>query len=337
MSFVEDIERAPWAHDLLLALRRIERATPGLPRIGDSAARHEDAVTLGQDPYLEFPASTLAAAQRDEAGRLRLTVKFLGLLGPQGALPLSTTEEAYGWLIERDDALARFLDLFNHRFLQLFYRAWADSRPIAQAERPAEDRFTAYAGAWIGLGSPSLRGLDSLPDSSKIAFAGLLAPAARSGSRLRNAASGLLGLSVEVEEFVGSFLEFEPADRSRLGRANARLGQDLLVGGSVFSVEDCIRLRIFADDLAAYERLLPGGSDCRGLTDLVFLYLGDELEWEVELALPASSVPPLRLGHSGRVGYTSWIGGAGPASEPYRRDARFRPAERASHQRGRAA
>ncbi len=30
-------------------------------------------------------------------GRLRVLVKFLGLLGPQGALPLATTEEAYSW------------------------------------------------------------------------------------------------------------------------------------------------------------------------------------------------------------------------------------------------
>lgn len=328
MSFAEDLQNAPWAHDLLATLRRIERGAPDKPRIGDSAARQGDAVTLGQDPYLAFPASNIAAAERDEDGRLRLVVKFLGLLGPQGALPLSTTDEAYGWLMERDDAFARFLDLFNNRFLQLFFRAWADARPIAQAERPGDDRFETYAGAVIGLGLPSLRERDSLPDSAKTAFAGLLGPSARSGSRLRNAVAGLLGVEVEVDEFVGAFLEFEPGDRSRLGGINARLGEDLLLGKSVFSVEDRFRLRLYAADLAEYERFLPGGRDCRPLADLVFLYLGDELDWDVELALPVACVSPVRLGVNGRVGYTSWIGRGGAAEDGYRRDARFQPAER---------
>lgn len=329
MSLADDLERAPFAHDLLLVLRRIERTTGGQPRIGDSAARREDVVTLGQNPYLDFPASTIAEASRDASGRLQLIVKFLGLLGPQGALPLSTTDEAYGWLIEHDDAFPRFLDVFNHRFLQLFYRAWADARPIAQAERPDEDRFAAYAGAWIGLGASGSQAARLSPVPGTIAYAGLLGPAARSGSRLRNALAGLLGVEAEVEEFVGSFLELEPDDHSHLGRRNVRLGQDMLLGRSVFSVEDRIRLCIYAADLPAYERLLPGGEDCRRLAKLVFFYLGDELEWEVELALPVACVRPLRLGQSGRLGYTTWIGSdAAPSGGAYRRDARFQPAER---------
>lgn len=329
MSFTDALQAEPWAHDLLATLRRIERSFPDKPRIGDSSARRDDVVTLGQDPYLQFPASNIAVASLDESGRLRLIVKFLGLLGPQGALPLSTTDEAHGWLLERDDALPRFLDVINNRFLQLFYRAWADSRPIAQAERPAADRFEAYVGAMVGLGSPIFRNLDSVPDSGKVAYAGLLAPAARSASRLRNALAGLLGVVVEVEEFVGAFLEFEPADRSRLGGANARLGRDLVLGTSVFTVEDRIRLRIFAADLAEYERLLPGGTSCRPLADLVFFYLGDELEWDVELALPVEAVVPVRLGQAGRLGYTSWMGrGPGKTGGHHRRDARFHPAER---------
>lgn len=328
MKLAEDLERAPFAHDLLLTLRRIERESTESPRIGDSATRREDAVTLGQDPYLDFPASTIGSASRDAAGRLRLIVKFLGMLGPQGPLPLAITDEAYSWLVERDDAFARFLDIFNHRFLQLFYRAWADARPIAQAERPIDDRFADYIGAFVGLGAQASGGPAAI-DAGRIAYAGLLAPAARSGSRLRNVIAGLLGVEVEVEEFVGSFLEFEATDRSHLGRQNTRIGEDLLLGRSVFSVEDRIRLRIHAADLQVYERLLPGGPECRPLAELVSFYLGDTFEWEVELGLPAESVEPVRLGQIGRLGYTSWIGsGATPDGAPFRRDARFQPAER---------
>ena len=330
MSFADQLLAEPWAHDLLATLRRVERSFPDRPRIGDSQSRRDDRVTLGQDPYLAFPASTIAAAERDPARGLRLRVCFLGLLGPQGALPLALTDETYNWLLEQDDALPRFLDVINHRFLQLFYRAWADARPIAQHEHPGADRFEGYVGAAVGLGSSAFRGLDAVPDADKIAFAGLLGPAARSGSRLRNALAGLFGIAVEVEEFVGTFLEFERSDRSQLGRANVGLGQDLLLGKSVFSVEDRIRLRIYAADLAEYEGLLPGGTRCRQLADFMLFYLGDELEWDVELALPIAAVEPLRLGTCGRLGYTSWVGsGVDLSGAAHRRDARFHPAERA--------
>lgn len=339
MTVAADLEREPFAHDFLATLRRIERSFPDQPRIGDSGSRREDYVALGEDPYLAFPASNIERADRDAQGRLRLIVKFLGLLGPQGALPLSTTDEAFGWRLARDDAFARFLDLLNHRFLQLFFRAWADARPIAQHDRPAEDRFVAYIGSAIGLGSPPFRNLDTMPDEGKLAFAGLLAPAAKSASRLRNAVAGLLQVEVEVEEFVGAFLAFEPGDRTRLGLAHARLGVDCLVGSSVYSVEDKIRLRIFTRDMAHYERFLPSGPDCEPLADLVFFYLGAELDWDLELALPVQAVEPVRLGRFGRLGYTTWMGRAAEGADErgYRRDARFHPADRLARSRGQAA
>jgi predicted component of type VI protein secretion system len=68
-----------------------------------------------------------ALARLDLAGaRPRLGVRFFGLTGPQGPMPLHFTE----YVRERarnhgDPTLARFLDLFHHRLLSLFYRAWA--------------------------------------------------------------------------------------------------------------------------------------------------------------------------------------------------------------------
>ena len=156
------------------------------------------------------------------------------MFGPQGALPLTTTEEAYGWLRDRDDAFPRFVDIFQGRFLQLFFRAWADAHPVTQNDRPEEDRFRTYIGAMIGIGAPAFRNADSIPDASKLEFAGLLAPRVKSASRLRAFLTRYLRTRVEIEEFVGAWLTLDRSDCTSLGAANSRLGVDCVAGASMY-------------------------------------------------------------------------------------------------------
>jgi type VI secretion system protein ImpH len=325
---IDEMKEEPWRFDFFSVMRKLERSYPDQPRISNSAALREEYVELGQDPYMEFPASNLAGAAIRENGKLRLLVKFLGLLGPQGALPLATTEESMEWVLMRDDAFPRFLDLFNNRFLQLFFRAWADARPIAQHDRPKDDRFVAYIGSMIGVGSPPYRDLDSVPDPGKLAFAGLIGPQAKSASRLKGFLSGLFDVDVEIEQFVGSWLTFEPSDRTGIGLTHSSLGANLLVGASIFSVQDKIRIRIYTRSLKQFERFLPDGDLCEPLADAVFFYLGDQLDWETELAIPAGETVPTQLGSFGRLGWTGWMSPNWASPEAYRCDTRFHPAER---------
>ena len=327
-TFLTEAIREPWRFDFFNMMRRLERTFVELPRIGESAAMREEYVTLGQDPFMDFPASNLSRVEPRDSGRIRVLAKFLGLLGPQGALPLATTEEAHTWWLARDDAFPRFLDLFNHRFLGLFYRAWADARPIVQRDRPESDRFITYIGAMIGVGSGPYRDLDSVPDAVKLSFSGLMSPQAKSASRLRALISGLFGVRAEVEQFVGNRLMIEPNDRSHLGAKNSVLGSDIVVGGAVYSIQDKVRVRIYTKNFADYTRFLPTGDRCAPLADAVFFYIGDQFEWEAELALPAGEAPPIRLGTSGQIGWTTWLSPNWTSTDPYRCDARFHPAER---------
>jgi type VI secretion system protein ImpH len=337
MSVIGEMTEEPWRFDFFAVMRRLERSYSDRPRIGDSASRRDEYVILGQDPYMEFPASNLSKFEELEPGRFRVLVKFLGLLGPQGALPLATTEEAMWWWLMRDDAFPRFLDLLNHRFLQLFFRAWADSRPIAQHDRPELDRFVAYVGSTIGLGSPIYRRLDSVPDPGKLAFAGLIAAQAKSASRLRNLIRGIFDVEAEIEEFVGLQLEVDESERTRIGSNNSRLGTDMMVGASVFSLQDKIRIRIYTDSMAQYLKYLPTGTLCQPLNDVVFFYLGEELDWDVELALPAGEVEPVKLASFGQLGWTSWMAPDwSKADQTYRCDARFHPASRMKRKREQA-
>jgi len=331
--FLRNLQAEPYRFDYFAVLRHLERRSKERPRISDSAARREEFVQLGQDPYMDFPASNLARVVHGDNKPLQIFVKFLGLLGPQGALPLAITEESYHYLLAQDDAFPRFLDLFNHRFLQLFFRAWADSRPIAQHDRPDIDRFVAYIGSAVGIGSQPYRGLDTVPDPVKLGFAGLLGAQAKCASRLARAICGMFGVFAEIDEFVGTRLVLEVAEWTILGAEYNVLGGDALLGRSVYSVQDKIRVRIFTRSLGQYIRFLPTGDLCEPLADLVFFYNGEQVDWDVELAIPAGAVEPIRIGRFGQLGWTTWMSPDWATTQATRRDARFHPAERMRHKR----
>jgi len=324
VSFFEELTREPWRFDLFAVLRRLERENAAKPKIGDAATLEDEFVEITQNPYLEFPASTLEGASREGNGRVRLIARFLGMFGPQGALPLTTTAETYTWLLERDDAFVRFVDIVQRRFLELFYRAWADARPIAQHDRPASDRFLAYIGSTIGVGTPSFKDADSLHPFAKMEFAGLIAAKAKSASRLSDFLCGLTGVKVELDEFVGSWLVMEPNERSRVGAAMSTLGADCMAGASQFSVSDKFRVRVYARDFEHYLSFLPGKPLAQEIGDAVFLTLGDEFDWDMELAIPAGEARPVRLGEGATLGWTSWMSpNWAKTDETIRADARF--------------
>ena len=324
MTFRAELVAEPWRFDLLAALRRFERENPGKPRIGDARKLADEFVTIGQNPYFEFPDSNVEAASIDPIGHVHLKARFLGMFGPQGALPLTTTEEAYGWLRERDDAFARFVDIFQRRFLALFFRAWSDAHPVTQNDRPDEDRFRAYIGSMIGIGAQAFRDADSISDFAKLPYAGLLAARVKTASRLRSFLSSLLKSRVEIEEFVGAWLKLDPSERTRLGEANSRLSVDCVSGASMYSVSDKFRVRVYVRNIEHFRQFLPGSPLAREIADAVFLNVGEEYDWDMELAIPAGEITPVRLGKSVQLGWTSWMApNWSKTDETIRKDARF--------------
>src|SRR6185369_7881895 len=125
---------------------------------------------LGQEPDMAFAPAPLASFEPGEKGRPgRLQVRLFGLLGPNGPLPLHFTEYARERLRHANDpTLSRFLDLFHHRLMTLFYRAWAQAQPHVSRDRPNDDRFAVYVGALFGLSQPTSRNRDTLPDLAKL-------------------------------------------------------------------------------------------------------------------------------------------------------------------------
>jgi type VI secretion system protein ImpH len=309
VGFLDALRREPWAFDFFQALRRFEALHPDKPRLGEALRPADEPIRLGQEASLGFaPASLSAFEPATDHVPARLLVRFLGLLGPNGPLPLHLTEYVRQRLRQGDTTFSRFLDLFHHRLLTLFFRAWAQGQPTVSLDRPRDDRFSQYMGASIGLGMPALRNRDSVLDFAKLHWAGLLARHVRNAEGLRAILCGYFHVPIHVEQFAGHWMLLPETERSRLGMRGCALGQDAVIGAQVYDRQHKIRVRAGPLSLAQYESFLPGGEQLRKLVDWIRFYLGFELAWDVQLVLERSEVPASRLGGSQRLGWSAWLG-----------------------------
>ena len=315
VALLQALTEAPYRYDFFQALRRLEAACPDKPRLGKGKRPADEPIRLGQTPSLQFAPSTLADFQIGEHGQpSRLAVYFFGLFGPNGPLPLHLTEFAHDRVYNHDDpTFSRFADLFHHRLLILFYRAWADTRPAVNHDRPEQDQFAEFLGATFGLGDPSLRNRDALPDLARLHYAGLLGGPTRHAEGLCAMLAEYFGVPVAIEQLVGHWLTLSEDSMTRLGDSpeTGALGLTTVIGSRVWDCQHKFRIVAGPLDYSDYRRLLPGGDSLERLVAMVRSYIDDGLNWDLQLILKKEDIPPLKLGESGQLGWTTWSA-AGP-------------------------
>ena len=323
--------------DFFQAVRLIERLIPAggdkdrrpSPVGGDEEPGRE-AVRFRAAQSSSFAASAIADLRarpgKDRGGkappRLEMIVSFLGLTGPSGVLPHHYTRLLIDRAREKDFMLQDFLDLFNHRVISLFFRAWEKYRfpPTYERSRVArqggEDPFTGGLYALAGLGTAGLRGVLDVADQSFLYYGGLLAGSRRPALSLGRLLSDYLGLPVIVLQFQGRWLSISREDRTMLsssaaGGANHRLGRTAVLGEEFWDVQSKFRLRVGPLTLEEYSSFLPSGDAFRPLCQLARFYAGAELDFDVQLALEAAETPELRLGSARpvepRLGWNTWL------------------------------
>jgi type VI secretion system protein ImpH len=310
LAFFAALSEAPYRHDFYQTLRRLECLYDTKPRWGHAQRPIDEPVRLGQDPDLSFAPAPLASFETGGTGRPpRLQVRLFGLLGPNGPLPLHITEYVRERLRHSSDpTLSRFLDLFHHRFLALFYRAWAQAQPHVNRDRPKEDRFAIYLGSFLGTGSEVFHHRDAVPDLAKLFHVGTLIRHTRNAEGLGSILQHFFRVPVQIEQFVGHWMALGPRERTYLGREGAVLGSSAVVGSQVWDRQHKFRVCLGPLTFADYESFLPGGTRIQKLVDWVRLYVNFEFEWDVRLVLERKEVPPARLGDGRRLGWTTWLG-----------------------------
>jgi type VI secretion system protein ImpH len=316
---LQRLEQSPGAFDFYAALRQIECTFAGKPRIGEAVRPADEPVRFGEQPSLAFEPAMLAGLQSGEEQRAPLLLlNFFGLLGANGPMPTHLTE----YIRDRqrnmsDPTLARFLDVFHHRMISLFYRAWAAAQPAVSLDRPGADRFSVYVSSLIGMGMASMQGRDAIPDIAKQHYAGRLAPHTRNAEGLAAVLADFFQAPVQVQQFVGHWMKL-PADgvcRLRSGPDAERLGVGTVLGTKVWSAQHKFRLVIGPLEMDQVRRLLPGQHGLQQLTAWVRQYAGLALEWDVKLVVSKDHLPGTRLGDNARLGWSSWLSSRAPTED----------------------
>lgn len=337
----DQLHDEPYGFDFFQAVRVLQRMAAEKARenagrqrypVGEDYAPKQEVVRFRALPSHSFASGSISEIRRpgkrssdqSQTAPPEMITAFMGLTGPNGVLPQHYTALVIERVREKDYALRDFLDLFNHRIISLFYRAWekyrfaiAYERAQATGAKAREDLFTRCLYCLLGLGTGSLRGRMEYDDEAFLYYAGHFAHYPRSAVSLELILSDYFEMPVEVKQFQGQWLYLSRDDQSSLPcpqwprGLNTQLGAGVVIGERVWDVESKFRLRFGPLGYRQFCRFVPSGDALRPLCQMVRSYVGPQFDFDVQPVLKAAEVPWCQLGGDGagaaRLGWNTWI------------------------------
>jgi type VI secretion system protein ImpH len=337
----EYLRKHPHDFDFFQAVRMLEHVArmrsesePEYDRrpVGRDESPRREVVRFRTPATHSFPAGEIASLEATGGnGQLDdhdsqpplMTVAFMGLTGPSGVLPRHYTQLMIDRARHKDYALQSFFDLFNHRVVSLFYRAWEKYRfpyayeRAARSEEPQqEDVFTRSLYSLVGFGFGTLRRRMEYADETILYYSGHFSHQPRNAIGLKLTVADYFGIATEVLQFHGQWLKIEPADQSRLPTrsslgGNNRLGENVVVGERVWSVESKFRIRLGPVNYQGFRQFTPTGQSLVVLCQLARTYVGSELDFDVQPILLASEIPQSKLDSRSKdpahLGWNTWL------------------------------
>jgi type VI secretion system protein ImpH len=337
-----------YSFDFFQAVRLLHRLDPGRVGVGLGGPPRSEIVRFRAHISLSFPPSSIHDLERPTSALPvpAMTQAFIGLTGPNGVLPRHYTELLFR--LKRDArgperyALRDWFDIFNHRIVSLFYRAWEKYRFYIPYERAGSkgletDPFTNCLYSLVGLEAKPLRNrlrvgtretiddevreivLAKVEDLGLLRFGGLLGHRPRCALSLEALLTDYFQLRAKIRQFQGQWLQLGTANRSSLNgeNGNNQLGITAVVGDRVWDAQSKFRVRLGPLRYDQFLGFLPDRSSVPErkaiflLAHLVRLYVEPTLDFDVQLILAAEEVPECQLVESGgfgaRMGWNTWI------------------------------
>ena len=305
------LERAP-GFSFFQAVRLLQGLFRDSPRVGRQGPVERERIRFKPTLDFCFAPSDIASIRETELEDgntgVEIMTTFLSLYGTASPLPTYFTERLFE---QEEDSLQRgFLDLFHHRLISLFYRAWEKYRFEAQFEDSGDDFYSLRLLDLVALDTERFPRDHHVGRQRFLGFSGLLTQIPHSAASLASALADYFEeIPVTVESFLGRWVEIPEGDRNRLGAENCSLGSSLSLGSRVYDLRCTFDVRMGPMGLADFMSLLPGSNRQLELREIVDVMNGDCLDYQVKLEIKKEEVPPLQLStETARLGWSTWLG-----------------------------
>jgi len=302
----------PYRFEFFQAVRVFERIFKNKKPVGGEALPAEEVIRFRSRIALDFPPSEVHEIREpaDDDGNVEMIVNFMGMVGVSGVLPTPYTELVLNRIRYQDTAMWSFLDIFTHRAVSLFFRAWEKYRfPIAY-ER-GNDNFTSYLFDIAGLGTRGLRGRMSLDDETLLPYTGLISQKPHSANAVENIVSDYFSTPANILQFFGQWLPLNEQDLTKVGLENSHLGASAIIGSKIWHQQSKFRLKLGPLRFIQFLAFLPNGAAYKKVRSILKFMVGLEFDFDVQLKLKASDVPgtilTTRAMRKPMLGWTSFL------------------------------
>jgi type VI secretion system protein ImpH len=295
------------------AVTLLQRLRSDLRPVGGFSSPTDEVVHFRANPRLAMPASEIQKLEVVDDGPAQMMVNFMGLTGPMGVLPYTYSELILERARAKDYSLASFLDIFNHRAISLFYRAWQKSRFPVTYSAGKRDLFTQYLLDLVGLGTAGLRDRQEIEDEALLHYVSLVAMQARSAEALQQILADYFEVPVEIQQFTGAWYSLDRSTQCAMTEDESpsrQVGTGAVVGDAVWDRQGRVRIRIGPLTMERYNDFLPKGSAYAAIRAITRFFSNQCLDFEVQLVLERSQVPDIQLDldskSPARLGWVSW-------------------------------
>lgn len=307
----------------LLSRRKGRDLSPG----GD-AIPEDETVRFVASQRMGLPHSDLQDITQDGA-RARVVANILGNAGRTPALPPPYSEMQLERRRARDNSLADFLNLFDHRSLSFFYRIEEKYRWPLMVERTGtgeEDPIGTLMLALSGMDGRGEAGRLDLPDAQLIPLTVHLADTRRSAHSVETVLRVATGMELRVVEAQPTWMAVPTQEQSRLGFGTlgsfnqlgvpedlpaGQSGQAAMIGEAVLDVQHHFLIELGPLPYSRLRAFCAEPGLRRLVSQLAALAAGLDQRPSLRLRIAADEIPPMRLGDEATpamLGWTSWLG-----------------------------
>jgi len=347
ISVIEQLLANPQEYSFTQAIRLLERAavynknslssdnkdnrrSQPLQPVARFAPPTREVVRFLNDQSLSFPTAEISEIIEktldDENVQWDVVVNFIGLTGAMGVMPYHYTEMILQRMRMKDNSLANFLNLFNHRTTSLFYQASNKYRLPIEYERShlhktktnKESPHTKALLSLLGLGTSRLTQRQSIQDESVIFYSGLFSQQIKTPTGLQQIIESYFSVPAEIEGFIGQWQELIDDVRTRLPWKGNRMGQNVCLGRSSmlgrkgWFAQGKSRIKIGPLNKEQFHMFAPGTGALKALNEIVCSYLGMEQDYDFVIQVNRADVPnkiALQRKNPPLLAWNAWLSG----------------------------